>query len=135
MLTCILVGYGPQCLEFSEITNCRYLWKGLTDLLFFCCYVLFCVGTVRHRLSVNQIVRCYKLKNLKTTWGIKLIFCFNWSYEKYVILGYDSKILLANQLAGLFTFYLFDLLILILGVHCYIALLLNVFREDFKNFR
>ena len=31
------------------------------------------------------------LKNLKTIWGIKLIFCFHWSYKKYAILGYAAK--------------------------------------------
>ena len=36
------------------------------------------------------------------------------------------KILLANQIARVFTFDLFDLLILIPGVHCYIVLLIWV---------
>ena len=32
------------------------------------------------------------LKILKTIWGIKLIFCFHWSYKKYhTILGYAAK--------------------------------------------
>ena len=59
------------------------------------------------------------LRNSETIWGIKLIFCFHWSY----ILVYDSKTLLANQFAGFFIFNLFDLLILIIpGVQCYIVL-------------
>ena len=37
-------------------------------------------------------------------------------------LGLCQKILLANQFAGYFTFNLFDLLILIPAVHCYIVL-------------
>ena len=37
--------------------------------------------------------------------------------------GLCWKILLANQFAGFFTLDLFDLLILILGVHCYIVLI------------
>ena len=36
--------------------------------------------------------------------------------------GLCHKILLPSQFAGFFTFDLFDLLILILGVHCYIVL-------------
>ena len=36
--------------------------------------------------------------------------------------GLCRKILLANQLTGFFTFDLFNLLILILGVNCYIVL-------------
>ena len=86
--------------------------------------MLFWVGIVRYRLSANQIVWCFlNLKNSKTIWNFKLIFRFYWSYKKYhAILGYDPKILLANQFAGLFIFDLFDLLILILGVHCCIVL-------------
>ena len=74
-----LFGYGPACLKFSEITNRQYLWKGFSDFVDFLhvvicilldihwCYknMLFRVDTVRHRLSGNQIVRCFKLKNLK----------------------------------------------------------------------
>ena len=41
--------------------------------------------------------------------------------------GLWQKILLANQFPGFFTFDLFDLLILILGVHCYIVLVSNSF--------
>ena len=49
-------------------------------------------------------------------WDIKLIFCFHWSYKKFhAILGYDAKILLANQFAEFFTFNLFDLLTLMPG--------------------
>ena len=38
------------------------------------------------------------------------------------------EILLANQFAGFFTSDLFDLLILIQGVHCYILLVFNGMR-------
>ena len=41
--------------------------------------------------------------------------------------GLFWKILLANQFAGFFTFNLFDLLLLIAGVHCYIVLVLSDF--------
>ena len=62
------------------------------------------------------------LKNAKTIWGIKLIFCLHWSYKKYAILNYVHKRLLASQFAGRFNFDLFDLLILIPGLHCYVVL-------------
>ena len=42
--------------------------------------------------------------------------------------GLCWKILLANQFAGFFTFDLFDLLILILGIHCYIVLVMVGFK-------
>ena len=44
------------------------------------------------------------LINLKTMWGVRLVFCFHWSYKTYAILGCDPKILLANQFAECFTF-------------------------------
>ena len=61
------------------------------------------------------------LKNLKTIWGMKLIFCFHLSNKKIILFGLCFKIFLATQFAGFFTFDLFDLLILIPGVHCYIV--------------
>ena len=42
--------------------------------------------------------------------------------EKYAILGYDFKILLANQFKGFFTFDLIDFSNLIPGFHCCIVL-------------
>ena len=45
------------------------------------------------------------LKNLKIISGIKLIFCFHWSYKKYAILSYAGKyswpIWLVNLIATL----------------------------------
>ena len=75
----VLVGYGPVYLKFSEITNGQYLWKELSDFADFLDVVicilldihwsyknmLFLTGIVRHRLSTNQIVRCFKLKKLE----------------------------------------------------------------------
>ena len=85
------------CPKVSEITNHQYLWKVLSDFVNFLHVVicilldihwsyqnlLFWAGIVRHRLLANQIVRWSKLKKLKTTRVIKLIFCFHWSYKKY----------------------------------------------------
>ena len=51
--------------------------------------------------------------------------------QKICYFGLCCKILLANQFAGFFTFDLFDLLILIPGVHCYIALV-NVEFEKYS---
>ena len=53
---------------------------------------------------------------------MKLIFCFHGSCKKYTIRGLCWKILLATQFARFFTFDLFQLLILIPGVHCYSVL-------------
>ena len=75
----VLVGYGLACSKLSEATNRQFLWKGLSDFVDFLQVVicilldihwsyknmLFWVGIVRHSLSANQIVRCFKLKKLK----------------------------------------------------------------------
>ena len=51
-------------------------------------------------------------------------------------MGYDPKIILAsaNQFAGFFTFDLFDLLISIPEVYCYIALVCLMYLFDFTVF-
>ena len=70
----------------------------------------------------NRLSDVLNLKNLKTIWGIKLIYCFHWNYKKYhAILGYAAKYFWPIRF---FPFDLFDLLILIPGVHCYIVLVL-----------
>ena len=47
--------------------------------------------------------------------------------------GLCRKILLANQFSGFFPFDLFDLLILIPGIHCYIVLVFYCFTFDQLN--
>ena len=75
----VLVGYGLGCPKFSEATNHQHIWKGSCDFVDFLQVVicilldihssyknmLFWVGIIRHSLSANQIVRCFKLKKLK----------------------------------------------------------------------
>ena len=85
--------------------------------------MLFWVGTVRRRLSTNQIVRCFKLKKLENSMRYQVDFLppLNLQMISY-ILSYGFKKLLANQFAEFFTSDLFVLLILIPGVNCYIVL-------------
>ena len=98
--------------------------------------MLFWVGIVRRSLSANQIVRCslsanqivqcFKLKKLENSMTYQVDVLLPLKLQKYhAILGYDPKILLANQFAGFFTFDLFDFSVLIPGVHCYIVLAFN----------
>ena len=62
------------------------------------------------------------LKNFITMWGIKLLFLLLLKLQKIsYYFGLCHKKLLANQFAWFFSFDLFDLLILIIGVHCYIV--------------
>ena len=82
-------------------------------------------GVVWHRLSANQIVRCFKLKNYMR---YRVDFLLPLKLQKMYYFGLCLKILLANQFTGFFIFDLFDMLILILGVHCYIVLIYTVFK-------
>ena len=45
--------------------------------------MLFWVAPVRHRLSANKIVRCFKLKKLENYMRYLVDFLLHWSYEKY----------------------------------------------------
>ena len=130
----VLVGYGPACPKFSEATNHQYLWKWSCDFVDFLLVVicilldihwnyknmLFWAGVVRHSHSVNQIVKCFKLKKLKKDMRYQVDFLLPLKLEE--ILCYDPKILLFNNFAGYFNFGLFDLLNIIPEVHCYIEL-------------
>ena len=84
--------------------------------------MLFWAGIIRHSLSANQIVRCFKRKKLQKDmrYPVDVLLPLNLE-EIYAILCDDLKILLANQFAGFLTFGLFDLLNLILGIYCYIV--------------
>ena len=84
--------------------------------------ILGWAGIFWHRLSTNQIVRCFKLKNLKSYLRCHVDFLLPLKLQKIsCYFGLCRKILLANQFPGFFTFDLFDLLTLILGGHCYIV--------------
>ena len=83
--------------------------------------MLFWAGIVKHSLSGNQIVRCFKLKNLEHNMRYKVDLLLPLKLEY----GLWPKWLFANQFAGLFTFDLFDLLNLIPGGHCYIVVLVS----------
>ena len=89
---------------------------------------LFWTGIVWHRLSANQIVRCFKIKKLKNYMRYQVDFLLSLKLQKIsYYFGLCRKILLANQFAGFFTFDLFDLLILIPGVHFYVVLVSSIF--------
>ena len=82
--------------------------------------MLFWAGIVRHSHSVNQNVKCFKLKKLKKDMMYQVDFLLPLKLEE--ILCYDPKTLLVNQFAEYFSFGLFDLLNVMPGVHCYIEL-------------
>ena len=62
---------------------------------------------------------CQILKNLKTIWAIKLIFCFHWSY-KNMLFWVMPQNTLAQSVCRIF-YFCFYLLIIIPGIHCYIV--------------
>ena len=85
--------------------------------------LLFSANIVWHRLSANQIVRCFKLMELENYMRYQVDFLLPLKLQKIsYYFGLCRKILLANQFVGFFTFDLFDLLTLVPGVHCYIVL-------------
>ena len=53
--------------------------------------LLFWAGIVWHRLSANQIVRCFKLKKLKNYMRYQVDFLLPLKLQKYAILGYAAK--------------------------------------------
>ena len=109
-----LVGHGPACPKFSEI-SCHYLGKGCVIFLHVVICILldihwnyknrlFWADIVKHRFSANNIVRCFKLKKLKVRCPVD--FLLPLKLQKYAVLGYYPKILLANQFAVFFYFWL-----------------------------
>ena len=90
--------------------------------------LLFWAGIVWYRLSENQIVRCFKLKKLKSYMKYQVDFLLPLKVQKLYYFGLCREILLANQFPGFFTFDLFDVLILIPGVHCIVLVLFVVSR-------
>ena len=87
----------------------------------------FWTGIFRHSLSANQIVRCFKLKNLKNNLRYQVDFLLPLKLEKILCyFGLWPQNTLSESVCGIFTFDLFDLLNLIPGVHCYIALVFIV---------
>ena len=117
----VLVGYGLACPKFSETTNHQYLWKGFIDFVDFLQVVicilldihwsyknmLFWAGIVRHSLSANQIVRCFKLKKLKKDMRYQDGSLVSLKLEEILCYyGLWPKALLANQFEGIFYFWL-----------------------------
>ena len=99
---------------------CSYLHL---DIHWSCKNVPFWLGIFRHRLSANNI-RCFELQKLEKYLRYRADFLLPLKLQ--TVLGYDPKILLATLFPGFFTFDLFDLLTLMLGVHCYIVLVNSV---------
>ena len=95
--------------------------------------LVFWIGIVWHRLSANEIVRCFKFKKLNyMRYQFDFLLPLRLPKMSYYF-GLCRKILLTNQFSGFSTFDLFDLLILIPGVHCYIVLVIIVVEVIIKT--
>ena len=81
-----------------------------------CYFDLALSGIVSQPTRLSDILN---FKNLKIIWGIKLIFCFRWSY-KNMLFWVMPKNTLGQSVCRIFHFY-FYLLILIPGIHCSIV--------------
>ena len=131
----ILLGYGLACLKFSEATNHQCLWKGLCDFVDFgSSYLhlldihwiyknmLFWAGIVSQRLSTNQIVRCFKLKELKKRYEVSSWFFASLKLEEILCyFGLWSQNTLGQSFCRVFYFWLFWLFKLNTGgplLHC-----------------
>lgn len=141
----VVVADCPLCPKFSETINHQYLWKLFSDFADFL-HVVFCilldinwsyknmllwVAIARSRLSTNQILKCFKQEKLENYMRCHVDFLLLLELQKnHAFWGYDPKKLLADLFTGFFTFELFDLLILIPGIHCCIVL---VFFYLFTN--
>ena len=68
--------------------------------------LLFWAGIVRHRLSADQIVRCFKLRKLENYMRYQVDFLLPLKLQKICYFGLCCKILFPNQFAGLFYFWL-----------------------------
>ena len=74
-----------------------YLYMRLMDIHWSYQNLLFWAGIVWHRLSVNQIVRCFKLKKLKNYMRYQVDFLLPLKLQKIYYFWLCRKILLANQ--------------------------------------
>ena len=102
------LGVSHKWFDELRVTDIRWSYQNL----------LFWTGIVWHRLSANQIVRCFKLKKLNyMRYQVDFLLPLKVQKISYYF-GLCWKILLVNQFAGFFTFDLFDLLILIPLLHC-----------------
>ena len=130
------LGVSHKCFdEFSRLIE-WYLYTESDGYHWSYQNFLFWACIVWHRLWTNQIVRCFKLKKLENYMRYQVDFLLPLKLKKIsYYFGLCQKILLANQFAGFFTFDLFDLLILILGVHCYIVLVFLWCKQLNKNLK
>ena len=135
----VLDGYGLACRKFSQTTNHQYLWKGLRDFVDFLqaviCILLdihwsyksmpFWAGIVRHSLSANQIVRCFKLKKLENDLKYQVDFLLPLKLEEIsCCFGLWPQNTLGQSVCRIFYFWLIWLVNLNTGVHYYIVLVL-----------
>ena len=89
--------------------------------------MLFWAGIVRHRLSANQITRCFKYKKLKSYMKYQVDFFLPLKQQKISsYFGLWPQNTLGQSVCRIFCFDLFDLLILIPVVHCYTVLVAHV---------
>ena len=85
--------------------------------------MLFWAGIVRHGLSANQIVKCFKLKKLKNDMRYQVDFLLQLKLEEILCyFGLWPQTTLGQSVCSIFYFWLVWLVKLNTGVHCYIIL-------------
>ena len=115
-----VLSYGPAYPKFSEATNHQYLWKwscAFVDfLLVVICILLdihwnyknmlFWAGIVRHSHSVNQIVKCFKLKKLKKDMMYQVDFLLPLKLEEIFYFGLWPQNTFGQSIFWIFYFWL-----------------------------
>ena len=116
-LFCLFVAYSYTSLEVTVLSAFICM---LLDIHWSYKNMLFLGGILKHRFSANRIFKCFKLKKLEN---------YKWYQVDFLLPLKPQKI----SVSRIFDFDLFDLLILILGVHCYIVLVYILFHPDKEN--
>ena len=107
----------------AKVLWCRFswVWSDIPKVLFFILtsicimldfhwsynYMLFWDVIVRHRLSTNQIVRCFKLRNLKNYVSYQVDFLLPLKLRKTCYFGLSPRNTLDQSVCRFFYFWLF----------------------------
>ena len=120
VLSCHFSWVWSACPKFSEVTNHQFLWKGSCDFVDFLQVVicilldihwsyknmLFWAGIVRHSLSANQIVRCFKLKKFKKDMSYQVDSLLPLKLEEILLLWVMTQNSIGQSVCRIFYFWL-----------------------------
>ena len=112
-----LVGYGPACPKFSEITNYQYLWEELTDFVNFwnvVICILLDIHWIRYPSYKNMLYKkkfsisdcqCFKLKKLENSIEVSSSFFASIEATKIFYFGLWPQNILGQSVCTIFDFW------------------------------